>query len=360
MPRELDRFVYREINRHGNPVYYFRRGKGPRTRLPDPFRDRDAYDSAYRTARDAATPPPARKAGHGTLAWLIEQYRASGDYLAFSPATRRQRDNIFRGVKDKAGHLPLIEVTPARIRQGVADRAGTPYQARHFLDAMRGMFEWAVGAEHIAANPALGIRPPKPPEGDGHEPWSADDVARYERRWPAGTKERVWMHVLLYTGLRRGDAVVLGRQHVRDGIATLRTEKTGTEVTIRLPAALVATLAAGPTGDLTYIVGERGAPLVKESFGNLFREACNEAKVNKSAHGLRKLAATIAAEAGASEAELDALFGWTGRKMAALYTRKAERKRLALQAADRIANASAPHLSSVSPHPKKRKVKSVA
>jgi integrase len=50
-------------------------------------------------------------------------------------------------------------------------------------------------------------------------------VAAYEARWPIGTKERVWLDVLLYTGLRRGDAVRLGRQHVRDGVATLRTEK---------------------------------------------------------------------------------------------------------------------------------------
>jgi integrase len=35
-----------------------------------------------------------------------------------------------------------------------------------------------------------------------------------------------WLAVLLYTGLRRGDAVRLGRQHIRHGVATLRTEKT--------------------------------------------------------------------------------------------------------------------------------------
>ena len=35
----------------------------------------------------------------------------------------------------------------------------------------------------------------------------------------------MWLDVLLFTGLRRGDAVILGRQHVRDGVATLRTEK---------------------------------------------------------------------------------------------------------------------------------------
>src|SRR5262249_21668184 len=158
------------------------------------------------------------------------------------------------------------------------------------------------------------------------------DVAAYERRWPIGTKERVWLDVLLYTGLRRGDAVQLGRQHVRDGIATLRTEKSKGEVTVTIPIlpVLAATLAAGPVGELAYICGANGKPFVKEAFGNAFSEACRLAGVKKSAHGVRKIGATRAAENQATEAELDALFGWRrGSGMSAVYTRGAERARLA-------------------------------
>ncbi len=54
-----------------------------------------------------------------------------------------------------------------------------------------------------------------------------------------------------------------------------------------------------------------------------------------SAHGLRKAAATVDALAGWSDAELDAKFGWTGRKMASRYTRAASRERLSLAAAER-------------------------
>jgi hypothetical protein len=48
-----------------------------------------------------------------------------------------------------------------------------------------------------------------------------------------------------------------------------------------------------------------------------------------SGHGLRKASATIAAESGATEAELNAMFGWSGHQMAQLYTWKADRRRLA-------------------------------
>lgn len=40
-------------------------------------------------------------------------------------------------------------------------------------------------------------------------------------------------------------------------------------------------------------------------------------------HGVRKIAATRAASAGATEAELMAIFGWTDPKMASHYTRTA-------------------------------------
>ena len=162
----------------------------------------------------------------------------------------------------------------------------------------------------MIAQPLGGVDDPSRPQSDGFAPWSEDDIAVYESRWPVGTRQRVWLDVLIYTGLRRGDAVRFGRQHVRNGVGTIKTEKTGTEVTLPILPVLDATLKAGPCGDLTFIAGENGRPLTKESFGNLFRKACRDAGLhNRSAHGLRKSAATRAADAGATVAELEAIFG---------------------------------------------------
>jgi Phage integrase family len=101
---------------------------------------------------------------------------------------------------------------------------------------------------------------------------------------------------------------------------------------------LAETLAAGPCGDLTFIAGEYGNPLTKESFGNLFRKACRAADVPGSAHGVRKIAATRAANAGATVAQLEAIFGWQGGTMAALYTRAADRRRLSIEAMSKLEN----------------------
>jgi integrase len=82
---------------------------------------------------------------------------------------------------------------------------------------MRGLFRWALEAGMVKVDLTAGVKNPQRPKGDGFRPWTEDDVAAYEKCWPIGTRQRVWLDVMLYTGLRRGDAVRLGRQHIRDG-----------------------------------------------------------------------------------------------------------------------------------------------
>ena len=148
---------------------------------------------------------------------------------------------------------------------------------------------------------------------------------------------------LLYAGLRRGDAARVGRPHVRDGRIRIQTEKTGQEFTIRILPPLAASNAASPAGDLTYIAGERGRPMTKESFGNWFRDACAKAGVPGRARGLRKAGARRAAENGATEAELNAWFGWAGGSCgSATYVRGANRTKLAEHIADRWTSTAIP------------------
>jgi len=110
-------------------------------------------------------------------------------------------------------------------------------------------------------------------------------------------------------------------------VISLQTEKTGIWVHIPILPELAATLQAGPTGDLAFIANARGNPMTKESLGNLFAEACRAAGVQKSAHGLRKAAATNAANHGATVAELEAI---------SLYTRSANRRALATTAMKKL------------------------
>lgn len=329
MPKPRLPHLSRECTCRGRMVWYFRIDKGPRIRLPDDYGTPE-FIAAYNAAL-AGRPAPQNRAlaPKGTLAWLIGRYREGSAWAGLSEATRYQRQRIFVGIMAKAGQERFADVTAKAIRQGREDRAATPFMANNYLRAVKGLFAWAVEAGYLDDNPAAGVSEIAV-RTKGHAPWSADDVRRYEARWPSGTRERVWLHVLFYTGFRLGDACTVGWQHVRDGWITLRAEKTGEVMEIPVLRPLAVTLAAGPTADLAWICHAHGRPFVKEAFGNAFRDACRAAGITgKSAHGLRKALASTAAEMGASEEWLQAWFGWQSNRMSSIYTRAASKKAMA-------------------------------
>ena len=53
---------------------------------------------------------------------------------------------------------------------------------------------------------------------------------------------------------------------------------------------------------------------------------------------MAKIAATRAANAGATVAQLEAIFGWQRGSMAALYSRAADRRRLSIEAMSKLGN----------------------
>jgi integrase len=316
-------------------MVWYVRIRGKRIRIRETYGTPE-FDAAYQAALATVIKKSAPEVAAGSLEWLIDQYRDTAAWQQLSKATRRQRENIYKQVIAASGAAPFVRVTRADVERGRDRRTATPHQARHFLDAMRGLFRWAYKARHIKQDPTAGVETPMRPRSEGFKAWTEDDVTAYEQHWPLGTRQRVWLDVLLYTGLRRGDAVRLGRQHVKHGVATLTTDKTGTIVALPILSVLQRTLDAGPCGDLSFIAGARGRPMTKESFGNEFRDACRAAGINKSAHGLRKIAAIRCAENEATVPQMNAIFGWSGSKMAMHYIEAANRKKMAADAMHKL------------------------
>lgn len=325
MPRPRPPHLHRETNRHGTVVWYVREGKGPRIRIKATFGSPE-FEVAYQAALHGETPQPMGKASRGSLEWLWMLYRQTIAWTDLSLATRRQRENIMRQVLKTGGNEPLSKITANNIQRGIDRRK--PFAARHFVDTMRGMFKWAVSAQHVTKDPTAGKAVAKP-KSKGFPVWTEEELEQFEKRWPIGTRQRVMFDVYIYTGLRRGDAAKLEHRHIWNGVITIHTEKNGMLVTIPVLPELAATIAAGPTGKTAVICTGKGQAYKKEALGNAFSDACRAAGICKSAHGIRKAAATRAANNGATVATLEAIFGWEGGNMAALYTRAADRRRLA-------------------------------
>ena len=348
MPRPRPPHLHTELTRHGKRVWYVRIGKGPRTRLKAAY-GTPQFTAEYDAAMAGKPLTGAASPSKASLQWLWDSYRETGDWTSLAFSTRRQRENIMLRVLKASGTKSYVAIGPQNIQDGLDKRSQTPAAARNFLDTMKGLFRWARKRKHIKTDPTADalIEPPKKRKGAGFPAWTREDIEAYRRRWPLGTRQYVWLDVLLYTGPRRGDAAMIGRQHEKDvrnedgsvsRVVQFRTEKSGQMVTVTIPilAVLRRTLEVGPTGDLTWICGARGRPFRKESFGNEFAQAARQAGVKKSAHGVRKIAATIAAENGATVHELMALFGWTTIQQAEVYTRDAERARLSSGAAHKL------------------------
>jgi integrase len=335
-PPHLHREPHREPLKRGEACWYVRIGHGPRTRIKERYGTPE-FDAAYQAAiRGEALPGRHGKARGGTLQWLWDDYRRSSDWSSLANATRRQRENIMRGVLKDASDMPLSAVDRDAIIDGRERRAKTPSQANNFLNTMRALFSWAVDNGRIKKDPTEGVKIVKRPKTGGFHAWTEDEVSRFEARWPVGTRERLAFTILLFTGLRRGDAAILGRQHVSEGVILMRAEKTGAQLTIPILPELARVIEATKTGDLTFVATPSGGPMRKESFGNWFGEACRAAKVPGSAHGLRKAGAARAASNGATVAQLNAIFGWSDSQMASLYTKSADRVRLAKEAIDKL------------------------
>jgi integrase len=341
MARIRLRFVSGDVDRHGNSRWYFRRPGQRKIRLPG-LPGSDEFMAVYRTALAGQTVPlPVARRGvaqAGTLRWLCLEYFNSAQFKNTlpSPRSRQVRRRELERVCEIAGEEKVSDITTIVVRKGMDRRADTPEAANGFLKAMRGLFRFALEYEHVRSDPTLGIKKLRSRNPDGWHTWTVEEVEQYEARHPIGTKARLALALLLYTGARRSDVVRLGRQHVGDGWIRFHVYKNHlrqhTEVEIPVLAELQQTIdATANKGDLAFLTSDHGRPWASgDSFGNRFRDWCREAGLpHCSPHGLRKAGATIAANNGATEPQLNAIYGWSDPKMAAHYTRKASRKKLA-------------------------------
>ncbi len=231
--------------------------------------------------------------------------------------------------------FPLSRLTAKAVRVLRDRKAGLPEAANVRIRAIRRLYTWAMEDEvpGVTSNPARDVKYLRGRQG-GHHSWTVKEVEQYEKRHPVGTTARLALALLLYTGQRRSDVVLLGRQHVRNGWLrfTQRKNRNRKPITLELPIlpALQEIIDASRTGDLTFLVTEYAQPFTANGFGNKMRQWCDEAELPEcTAHGLRKAGATIAAENGATAHQLMSIFGWLTLKEAERYTRAAEQKRLA-------------------------------
>lgn len=338
--------VNRYRDRHGKLRFYYRPPGGKNIALRgEP--GSDEFEAAYRAAKaDAAMNKPpigADRNAPGSVAQAVSLYLGSAAFVALAPDTRRTRKNELERFRQAHGEKPIVLMEKRHVERHL--RGKTSGSARNCVKALAPFMAWCLAEGLVKTDPTAGVKRPTGSK-EGYKTWGEDQVAAFRARHPIGGKARMAFELLVNTGAARVDVVALGRQHVRDGILSFRRHKTNVLVEIPVLDGLTAILAEMQSTDrLAFLMTDQGRPFTPAGFGNWFRDRCNEAGIPNgySAHGVRKYAATLRANLGATAHELMAWFGWLTMREAERYTREAERRQLAVGLGRRV-NAAFPNL----------------
>ena len=336
-----------ELNRHGTRVWYFRDGHGQRTRIRGDYGSPEFTAQVNAASRGAvmpgAAPATLSHSDPNSFGWLVDQFLNSSAHLQKEISTQKARRNVLRRIVEKGvGSTPYRDLTDVDIR-ALRDKiaaTGAVAMANGAVAILRVVFNWAVEeGKHLRSNPCLGVKAIKYAGSTNHV-WTDEETAKFEAAYPLGTRERLAYSLLLYTGQRSGDVVRMGRQHIKTEagqpwltIIAQKTRKHASSDAAQVPVipALSEAIAASPTGDLTYLVDENGAPLKVDAFGKWLRAACDKAGLPEcTPHGLRHVGATRLVDGGADASALQCIYGWS-LAMCERYTRKASRKASALK-----------------------------
>ena len=307
-------------------VYYSEPGN-KRVPLPDLPENHPEFLRAYTAAQQGAEPVSRGNAKAGTIAALVASYKRSPTWCSLRGSTQQVRARILDKIMVKGGGAMVAGLHPKHIRNDISECL--PHAANTRLKVWRTLLEHAVDIGLIERNPARDVRKVDAPT-KGHHCWTDEEIALFRAQHPSGTKARLAFELLLWSGARRGDAVLLGRQHISGGSMAYVSRKTGVDVCIPVLADFQAELDQIPQTQMLFLVTFNGKPHSDKAFGAWFGKHCNTAGLPSGcrAHGLRKARARIMAEDGKTAHQIAAWGGWKTLGEVAHYTEAANRRKL--------------------------------
>lgn len=328
-------YVHVYKDRHGKERIYFNRAGQPKIPLPGPIYS-ELFWIAYHKAKEGkrATPSAgATKAKAGTMNALIVDYYNSSAFTSKAPATRATYRNQLEAFRREHGDGPVAEIKAKHLDAILGEIAKkSTAQAHKLRKRLATLFRLAVKWEYREDNPMLNAERIKH-KTKGFAPWTEDDIAKFRTYWKEGTPRRIAFEILLFTGLRRSDAVRIGRQHIQGDRIVTKIKKSGDEVEVSIPIhpELRAVLDTITHGHLNFITTERGAARSDKAFTNWIIEAARDAGLpaHRSPHGLRKSACIRLAEAGCSASEIMSITGHRNLAEVETYVRETNKKKLA-------------------------------
>jgi integrase len=326
---KLPRYVHAFIDRQGKPRFYFRRPGFKQVPLPGLPHSTEFMDTYLSAMAGQPLPVGANRARPGTMWALALSYFASPEFRTLRLSTQRAYRGTIERLCNEHGDKRAADLRREHVIKLMAALAEQPFAANGLRIALRVMMKHAIEIGLRADDPTREVRAIRI-KTDGFHSWTDDEIAQFERHHPIGSRARLAMALLLFTGQRRGDVIRMGAQHIRNGALHVKQEKTGADLIIPVHPALAAIIAAVPRDHLTFVTTRQGKAYLGSTFSRWFRHQCDEAGLpHCSAHGLRKAAARRLAEAGCTAHEIGAITGHASLTELVRYTRAVDQRRLA-------------------------------
>jgi integrase len=335
--RKRDAYTSTYIDRHGHERCRFRRN-GHACPLPHPLSPtyRDAYaDAMARSDGVLALQPRSKPKSIGDL---VPRFYASLKFRKGGADWQRSRKLVLEAFREEFADDLVANFRPKDIEKIVSDKMekrvvdkkaiGGTHAAKRLREQLHALFGFAVKLEWISSNPVEKTDDVEH-KPIGFYPWTEEDIAAFRDHWKLGTKPRLAMELVLWTGARRGDAHKAAPP--KNGRITFTAAKTGKEQNVPVAPMLQQAIEGMPSvGITTLLVTDYGKPFTRAGFGNWFKDKCVRAGLPQcTLHGLRKALARRAADQGVQQQGLKALGQWSGDREVAIYVAGANQRRLA-------------------------------
>lgn len=286
---------------------------------------------ACRAGRHQAQKP---KVSHSWRA-CIEAWRADPKVQGkLAASTKRGYRRAMDRIMEKNGGKDMRRTTKEALYKAHAGLSATPREADRMLQTVSILWGYA-------ANSMFWPMPPNPASGIEHfgkqreyEPWPEWMIKALDS---APDDVRTAARLILGTGQRPGAAIAMRREQFRGEYMTVVDEKGKQELEVYCPPSLASYVDQLPSRG-AYILGKNLTEAltydaVEKQF-RAWRDSLGAKAKPFVLHGLRKLSIIELAEAGASDAEIQAVTGQSA-EMVAYYRKKASRKRLSRAAQQR-------------------------
>lgn len=268
----------------------------------------------------------------GTLAALIQSYRASAGFQSLKVRTKSDYQKVLEYLKP-LGPSPLTELSQgwvARLRDKTFEKKKRKF-TNYTLTVLSILFEHAIEQEMMTVNPVSKVKRVRKATDapEANRPWLDAERDAVSAALPAHM--RLPVALMMYCGLDPQDALSLPRTAVSGGKLDTRRGKTGVPVWVPLPQPVVDAIAAEPEHNaMTLCANSYGKPWTGSGFRASWRPIRQKLEEDGSVQpgltlkGLRHTVATILREIGKDYGSIAEMLGQKTEAMAKHYSRRAD------------------------------------